>query len=156
MASITIRKAKMSDSKTISDLITRNAQSLLQDDFENDGLDFFLNTVNHRAIKDYMEQGFSYLVAQQEDDIVGVIAMKDYSHMFHLFVDKVHHNKGIAKQLWQAIYEQSLERGNRGTFTLNSTSYALPVYERWGFLTTDEQQSRHGIRYTPMQLVLDS
>lgn len=156
MASITIRKAKGSDSRAISELITRNAQSLLQDDFENDGLVFFLNTVNHRAIKDYMEQGFSYLVAQHDDEIVGVVAMKDDSHMFHLFVDKAHHNQGIAKQLWQTILEQSLERGNSGKFTLNSTSYALPIYERWGFLTTDEQQSRYGIRYTPMQLVLDS
>jgi len=155
VASITIRKAKTSDSQRISKLISRNAQTLLQDDFENDGLAFFLTTVNHRAIKDYMEQGFSYLVAQSEGEIVGVIAMKDYSHMFHLFVDKAFHKKGIAKQLWQAIYQHSIENGNTGKFTLNSTSYALPVYQRWGFSTTDEQQSRHGIRFTPMQLVLE-
>ena len=143
-----------SDSQRISELISRNAQSLLQDDFENDGLEFFLNTVNHRAIKDYMEQGFSYLVAQSDKKIVGVIAMKDYSHMFHLFVDKAFHNKGIAKSLWKAIFDHSVKNGNSGVFTLNSTSYALPVYQRWGFSTTDEQQSRHGIRYTPMKFVV--
>lgn len=154
MDSITIRKATTSDSQRISELISRNAQSLLQDDFENDGLEFFLNTVNHRAIKDYMEQGFSYLVAQSDKKIVGVIAMKDYSHMFHLFVDKAFHKKGIAKSLWKEIFDHSLKNGNSGVFTLNSTSYALPVYQRWGFSTTDEQQSRHGIRYTPMKFVV--
>lgn len=155
MTSITIREATFADSKAISDLISRNAQSLLQDDFENGGLAFFLSTVEQRAIREYMDQGFSYLVAVDNTKIVGVIAMKDYSHMFHLFVDKVHHNKGIAKQLWQAIYQHSVKHGNRGKFTLNSTSYALPVYERWGFVTTDEQQSRHGIRYTPMELLVE-
>jgi N-acetylglutamate synthase-like GNAT family acetyltransferase len=154
--SITIRKATTSDSQRISELISRNAQSLLQDDFENDGLDFFLNTVNHRAIKDYMEQGFPYLVAQSDKNIVGVIAMKDCSHMFHLFVDKAYHKKGIAKKLWQAIFDHSLKNGNSGVFTLNSTSYALPVYERWGFSTTDKEQSRHGIRYTPMKFVVST
>lgn len=155
MASITIRQAVIADSKIISDLIARNAQSLLLDEFEEGGLDFFLRTVEHRAIRDYMEQGFSYLVAQEGNDIVGVIAMKDYSHMFHLFVDEQHQHKGIAKKLWQAIYEHSLKQGNRGKFTLNSTTYALPVYERWGFSTIDEQQCRHGIKYTPMEFVVE-
>ena len=107
MASITIRQAVIADSKIISDLIARNAQSLLLDEFEEGGLDFFLRTVEHRAIRDYMEQGFSYLVAQEGSDIVGVIAMKDFSHMFHLFVDEQHQHKGIAKKLWHAIYGAS-------------------------------------------------
>lgn len=155
MASITIRQAAIADSEIISDLIARNAKKLLRDEFEEGGLDFFLRTVENRAIRDYMEQGFSYLVAEENGNIVGVIAMKDYSHMFHLFVDQCHQNKGIAKQLWQAIYQHSVEHGNRGKFTLNSTAYALPVYERWGFTTTDDEQCRHGIKYTPMEYLIE-
>lgn len=154
MTSTTIRKATVSDSHIISQLISSNAQSLLQDDFEDDGLNFFLNAVKKTSIKEYMEQGFAYWVAEINDEIVGVVAVKDFSHLFHLFVDKAHHKKGIAKQLWQEVLKYSLANDNNGMFTLNSTSYALPVYQNWGFVTTDEEQMRHGIRFTPMKLVV--
>lgn len=154
MTLTTIRKATVSDSHIISQLISSNAQLLLQDDFEDDGLNFFLNAVKSISIKEYMEQGFAYWVAVIDDEIVGVVAIKDFRHLFHLFVDKNHHKKGIAKQLWQEVLKYSLSHGSNGTFTLNSTSYALPVYEHWGFVTTDDEQIRHGIRFTPMKLVV--
>lgn len=155
MQQITIRKATIKDCSEISALISRNAKSLLNDDFEGDGLDFFLNAVTERAIREYMEQGFRYMVALARHEIVGVIAIKDYRHMFHLFVDKDHHNKGIARQLWDTISRDSIKQGQTEKFTLNSTSYALPVYQRWGFTTTDELQTRHGISFTPMELVVE-
>lgn len=155
MQQITIRKATVNDSTEISALISRNAKSLLIDDFEGDGLTFFLNAVSARSIRDYMEQGFRYMVALASQEIVGVIAVKDNRHMFHLFVDKDHHKKGIAKLLWDHISRDSIESGKTDKFTLNSTSYALPVYERWGFNVTDEQQTRHGISFTPMELIVE-
>jgi len=152
---ITIRKAKVTDSTEISSLISRNAQSLLSDDFEDDGLAFFLNAVSERSIRDYMEQGFRYLVALERHEIVGVIAIKDYRHMFHLFVDKAYHKKGIAKLLWDTISRDSIEQEKIDKFTLNSTSYALPVYRRWGFNIAGERQTMHGISFTPMVLIVE-
>lgn len=149
-----IRKATVSDSHIISQLISSNAQLLLQDDFEDDGLSFFLNAVKSTSIKEYMEQGFAYWVAEIDSEVVGVVAIKDVSHLFHLFVDKNHHKKGIAKQLWQEVLKYCLANDSNGIFTLNSTSYALPVYQNWGFVITDEEQIRHGIRFTPMKLVV--
>lgn len=151
---IIIRKATISDSHIISQLISNNAKALLQDDFEDGGLDFFLRTANNQSIKDYMEQGFIYWVALIDSNIVGVVAIKDFRHLFHLFVDKKHHKKGIAKLLWDEVFKCSLKVNEKKKFTLNSTTYALPVYERWGFLTTDKEQMRQGIRFTPMELVV--
>jgi len=150
-----IRTATVKDSHEISALITRNSKALLNDDFDNGGLDFFLRSVETQSIREYMDQGFFYLVAEEEQSIIGVIAIKDNSHMFHLFVDQNHHQRGIAKMLWQQMREQSIERGNNGEFTLNSTTYALPVYQRWGFEVISEAKRAYGIRYTPMKLVLE-
>lgn len=155
MQSILIRKASLTDSAQISALISRNAKCVLCDEFVDDGLTFFLNAASEQSIREYMGQGFRYLVALERDIIVGVIAIKDHSHMFHLFVDQAYHNRGIAKQLWDEISEYSIEKGNTQVFTLNSTTYALPVYERWGFNVTGELQTRHGISYTPMELVVE-
>ena len=150
-----IRKGIIDDSVEISSLISRNSKVLLADDFEDDGLDFFLRSVEAQSIREYMEQGFRYLVAEYNDVIVGVIAIKDFSHMFHLFVDKDYHQRGIAKMLWQDMRSYSFEKGNRGFFTLNSTTYALPIYQRWGFEITSEAKRAYGIRYTPMKLIID-
>mgnify|MGYP002526499281 CR=1 FL=1 len=155
MQHLVIRKALTKDSDEISQLISRNAKLLLNDDFDGDGLDFFLNTVSRQSITEYMDQGFMYLVAETASEIVGVVAIKDHRHLFHLFVDINHHNKGIAKKLWLDIFADSLQKRNGGVFTLNSTSYALAVYEHWGFVKTDDMQMRQGIRYTPMELAVD-
>lgn len=156
MQQVHIRPARLTDSADISRLISRNCQQLLMDDFEGDGLEFFLRSVEERAIREYMEQGFEYLVAEINDQLVGVIAVKDYSHMFHLFVDMAFHQRGIARQLWQQMKQLSLSKGNSGRFTLNSTTYALPIYQRWGFKVTGEKAQRFGINYTPMALSLDT
>ncbi|NRA71116.1 MAG: GNAT family N-acetyltransferase [Gammaproteobacteria bacterium] len=154
MKSLQIRKGTVNDVAQISDLISRNSKLLLVDDFDDGGLEFFLRSVEAKSIREYMEQGFSYFVASENDDVIGVIAIKDYSHMFHLFVDKNHHQRGIAKKLWDVIRGYSLKKGNKGYFTLNSTTYALPIYQRWGFEQTSEAQRSYGIRYTPMKLVI--
>lgn len=154
MQQIEIRKATISDSEEISRLISRNCQRLLMDDFEGDGLNFFLRSVETRAIREYMEQGFEYLVAELNGQVVGVIAVKDYSHMFHLFVDLDFHNRGIARCLWAKMKELSIAKGNSGRFTLNSTTYALPIYQSWGFQVSGEKAQRFGINYTPMVLEL--
>lgn len=155
MQQLQIREGTLSDAKGISSLISRNSKLLLIDDFDDDGLQFFLRSVEAKSIREYMEQGFHYLIAEDNGEIVGVIAIKDYCHMFHLFVDKSYHQRGIAKMLWDEMRRYSLERGNRGYFTLNSTTYALPVYQRWGFEITSEPKRSYGIRYTPMKLVLE-
>ncbi len=155
MQQLRIRKGTVSDAIEISSLISRNSKILLVDDFDDDGLEFFLRSVEAKSIREYMDQGFPYLVAEENSEIIGVIAIKDYSHMFHLFVDKSHHKRGIAKMLWDEMRRYSLERGNRGFFTLNSTTYALPVYKRWGFEITSKAKSAYGIRYTPMKLVVN-
>jgi N-acetylglutamate synthase-like GNAT family acetyltransferase len=149
-----IRKGTVGDSDQISALITRNSKVLLVDDFDDDGLDFFLRSVETKSIREYMDQGFPYLVAEEEKQIVGVIAIKDNSHMFHLFVDINYHQRGIARMLWEQMKNFSIEQGNEGVFTLNSTTYALPIYQRWGFEKIAEAKRSYGIRYTPMKLVL--
>ncbi|NRA55287.1 MAG: GNAT family N-acetyltransferase [Gammaproteobacteria bacterium] len=154
MQQLKIRTATANDSAEISALISRNTKMLLNDDFDEDGLEFFLRSVETQSIREYMDQGFFYLVAQEAKRIVGVIAIKDNRHMFHLFVDQNHHKCGIAKMLWEQMKAHSLEQGNDGTFTLNSTTYALPIYQRWGFEVISEAKHAYGIRYTPMKLVV--
>ena len=83
-------------------------------------------------------------------EIVGVIATRDVSHISLMFVDKQHHRKGIAKQLYGTIVAELEKNPDVKKVTVNSSPYAVGVYEHLGFVKTAEQQERDGIIYVPM------
>ena len=87
----------------------------------------------------------------QGDEILGVIAMQDTSHISLLFVDKRYHRMGIAGQLFGFVLEALAARKDVTQVTVNSSPYAVPAYERLGFVKTAEQQERDGILFVPMR-----
>jgi predicted GNAT family N-acyltransferase len=86
----------------------------------------------------------------QDDEIIGVIATKEVSHIALMFVDKQHHRKGIARQLFDNVLTELKKNSEVTQITVNSSPYAVSTYERFGFTKTDEQQEKDGIVYIPM------
>lgn len=82
--------------------------------------------------------------------ILGVIATRDVSHIALMFVDKQFHKKGIARHLFGYVLEEMAHSANVTQITVNSSPYAVKVYERLGFIKTDEQQEKDGILFVPM------
>lgn len=95
----------------------------------------------HKKMWGYYENG----------EILGVIATRDISHISLMFVDKNHHKKGIAKQMFHVVLEALKKHPGITEITVNSSPYAVPVYEHLGFTKTDVQQERDGIIFIPMQ-----
>ena len=81
-----------------------------------------------------------------KDEIVGFIAIKDKTRLFHLFVDEKYHKKGIAKELWQYIKEKF----DVSNMSVNSSIYAIKTYESFGFEINGEQKEYLGLKYQPM------
>lgn len=71
-------------------------------------------------------------------------------------MDNVWHGRGIGGELWRRGKAACIDAGGSGVFTLNASSYAKPVYEKWGFKVTGGAQDRQGVITTPMKLVGDS
>jgi GNAT superfamily N-acetyltransferase len=112
----------------------------------------FARENDESGVRAFVAAGMRYHVAENDDGIVGFIALRDNKHVFHMFVDKAHHRQGIANSLWQVARRAALDAGNPGVFTVNASNYAVPVYEVWGFVRTAETQCKNGIFYNPMQL----
>ena len=86
--------------------------------------------------------------AYDKDKLVGVIATRqEGTHIALFFVDGEYHRKGIGRQLFQKI----LEDNKVNYMTVNSSPYAVPVYEKLGFEATDVEQVKNGLRFTPMK-----
>jgi GNAT superfamily N-acetyltransferase len=112
----------------------------------------FARENDETGLRGFIGAGIVYHVAEEDGTIVGFIAVRQASHLFHMFVDKAHHRKGIAKALWAVARQAALDAGNPGYFTVNSSNYAVPVYEALGFVRTEPMQCKNGIKYNPMKL----
>ena len=149
---ITIRPATISDALAISTLISdvKHFFTLKQN---GEGADAFLKSISAEAISSYIvDDRYSYFVAVVEDELAGVVAMRDNSHLFHLFVAPRFQRRRIAAQLWRFARANAVEAGNQEGFTVNSTLFALHVYESFGFQIAGERIEKHGIVFVPMRM----
>jgi len=87
----------------------------------------------------------------QNDEIIGVIATRDVSHIALMFVEKKYHKLGIARQLYNTVLTEIRKNEDITQVTVNSSPYAVAVYERLGFVKTDVKQEKDGIIYVPMK-----
>ena len=67
-------------------------------------------------------------------------------HIALFFVDGKYHMQGIGRQLWNVM----LRENPNHELTVHSSLYAIPVYERLGFVKTGAIQTENGITYLPM------
>lgn len=117
-----------------------------------EGAATFLRENDEAAIRRYTEIGHVYHVAEADGKIAGFIGVRDCSHLFHMFVGVKWQGKGVARKLWEVARAKAIESGGSGAFTVNSSNFALPVYEAMGFVRTAPMQCVKGLYFTPMQI----
>lgn len=151
--SINIRKAVIGDAKTISELILPLTKKYVCPTCDSSVHSVLLDSMSEESIETYLSTNYSYVVAVNlNDDVVGVAGIRDYSHLYHLFVDDYNQGKGLSRQLWEAVKDESLTNGNSGHFTVNSAVNAENVYLRFGFKRTEGVRNREGMADIPMAL----
>ncbi|GAB6260096.1 GNAT family N-acetyltransferase [Photobacterium sp. R1] len=152
---MSIRIADLSDAKAISELIQPTLRQHVLPTVAPQVHEMLLNTMSAQSITNYLNQGYRYHVAEQvSGEIIGVVGMKENSHLYHLFVRDDHHGKGLSRQLWETAKNACLQHGNPGQFTVNSALNAERVYQAFGFQRVDGIRDRDGMLDVPMVLNL--
>lgn len=95
---------------------------------------------------------YHVIVAEEQGSIVGLIGLRQLSHVFHMFVANTHQGRGLSRQLWERARAHAHAAGHRGDFTVNASLSALPVYQRFGFQPVGEVTRQHGVQFVPMKL----
>ena len=145
------RKGSPADAEAIARLIA-SFQSELTDDPSGVGAEEFLASVSLQAEREYLaSERYRYLLAYSNSQLAGFIAIRDGSHLFHLFVERAHQRQGIGRLLWERALEQLRAPGGDGGFTVNSSLSAVRVYQAFGFVPTGSIQRMHGISFLPMR-----
>lgn len=151
-----IRKATKEDSESIASLIKDLAEKFIVSEFSAKGRHQFLSSNDQASIEKFIESGFIYHVAEEAGEIIGVIGIRDNSHLYHLFVAESQQGNGLSRKLWQNSMRLCLEAGNPGTFTVNSSNNAVGVYEAFGFKRKGGMEESNGVLYNPMCLEINS
>ena len=149
-----ISLAKARDSERISQLIYQLSAKYIANEFADDASRTLLVSMKPDVIEENMEMGFRYHIATSGERLIGVVAVRDNTHLFHLFVAEQFQRQGIASELWGVAMNRCLDEGNVGEFTVNSSRYALGFYKKLGFVASSGPQEKNGITFYPMELIL--
>ena len=47
-----------------------------------------------------------------------------------------------------------IDNNENSFITVNSSRYAVPIYQNLGFIKTEEEKEQDGLKFTPMKLIL--
>jgi GNAT superfamily N-acetyltransferase len=160
-----IRRATIVDADAISALV-HSVAHYFTIHADGQGAEEFFKSITTDAIRGYLKsEQYVYWVAYREqgqeqkqgqDHIIAAIALRDNSHLYHLFVASEQQSQGYARQLWQQLQLHAAQRGNPGNFTVNASLYAEKMYAKFGFTPTAEVQEMHGLRFIPMHKRIDA
>ncbi len=152
MAEITYRPGTLDDAESVSKLILDSQRKYCFHEYTEEGQKLMLRLCGVKAVRFYIERGDVYYVALNHGNLVGVVGIRDTDHLAHNFVDGNFHRNGISKELWRLAAEECKKRGNKGSYELRASTYAIPIYEKWGFVQTAPTDQEYGITSTPMSL----
>ena len=141
-------KQLLNNEKDEALLFTKKVYIECKDDsYSEQGIETFCNFVDNKEIT----KSFKVYGAFEDNILKGVIATdKRKRHINLFFVDKSSQAKGIGKKLMNIVIDD-----NENSFiTVNSSRYAVPIYQNLGFIKTEEEKEQDGLKFTPMKLIL--
>ena len=105
--------------------------------------------------RDYWQEGGFRKLALSGNELIGVIGVRDNTHVHWLWVRRDWHRRGIARLLMRIAVDTILLRTPRADrLTLNASPYAVEAYKRLGFRAAGHEHINKGIVSTPMVMDL--
>lgn len=122
-------------------------------DYTPEGIHNFQDFITDQTLRRMFLQGEYILYgAFFRGCLVGIISLRNKEHISLLFVDEEFHKMGIGRKLIYAIRELEKQIGGY-RLTVNASPYGVGFYHKIGFVDTNIEQTKDGIRYTPMSWI---
>jgi len=144
--SFLIRPAIESDALAVSELTAGLSEYFASGSVSQISQEFWDSISVEAVTGRIVSPDYDCFVAGDTDGLSGFVAFRKPSHLFHLFVASRAQSRGLGKLLWQKV----LERSACPEITVNSSVFAIPFYQRLGFVRVGPDKSEGGISYSPM------
>jgi ribosomal protein S18 acetylase RimI-like enzyme len=145
-----IRPIQDADLPAVAHLLNVLAREFIVHESTPMGAAGFLRENDEEGLRRLLGIGYVYHVAVIDGAVAGFVGVREHKHLYHLFVAREHHGKGIARRLWNVARQVAADGGNDGGFTVNSSNYAVGLYQALGFVRTAPTQCKNGLYYNPM------
>jgi predicted GNAT family N-acyltransferase len=142
----------INDINNVSNMVNNVFDEFVGIDYSENGKKTFKDYIDSKNILERYNKTSNFYIAKCNDEIIGILEIKNKDHVSLFFVKREFHGKGIGKRLFDN-YIRTLKQENNGikTITVNSSFFAEKIYSKMGFIKIDEIQERDGIKYIPME-----
>lgn len=104
---------------------------------------------DERLHKLFLSGYFKLYVLEEDGEVLGVIATKEYDHISLLFVDRKKQKMGIGRRLTEYVEFIAAQNGVTKT-TVNAVIGAEGFYKKLGYINAGHLSEQDGVRSTPM------
>jgi GNAT superfamily N-acetyltransferase len=147
---IIIGKLKIEEINQFSNMIISVFDEFVGKDYSKQGNDTFKEFIKPENVLDRFN-GLNIFVAKYNNEIIGVLEIRNNDHISLFFVKKDFHKQGVGKILFEKYLETIKNNSEIRIITVNSSIYAEKIYEKLGFIKINEIQEKNGIKYIPME-----
>jgi len=151
-----IRIATINDSKQIGLIIRSVAKASFLYTFSRSGQIEFLKHHTAYGIGKMIKQNTVFHIGLMNQQFIGVVGIRDMTHLSHLFITPAYQGNGFARSLWQVAKSSAMQSDHNGQFTVNASQKGIGVYKSFGFYPAGKISNRNGIISYPMRLTPDS
>jgi GNAT superfamily N-acetyltransferase len=151
MTKLHIRSAYIDEWDTAMALAWKTFLKFEAEEYTPEGVRNFEDFVTDQTLKRMFIVGqYRLFCAFYGSHMVGMISIRECTHISLLFVEDKYHYNGIGRKLIEKVKDYlQMELGEQG-MTVNASPYAVGFYHKMGFQDLRPQETRDGITYTPM------
>ncbi len=155
MSEVEYREMKAGEACEVSDLVQSQFRKYIAHTYKPQGVEKFLMFTTPDSLLERKMAGQLILVGEYGGSMVGVITIRDGSHISLMFVHDTFHRQGIGTELVRRATEK-IRTVHPGVcrITVNSSPYGVPFYGLLGFRATGPEMFKNGMLITPMALDL--
>jgi GNAT superfamily N-acetyltransferase len=150
---IIVRPAYREDWDDAMSLAWRTFMKFEAKDYTKEGVESFQNFITDSVLhRMFVIGAYQLFVACDRNRVVGMITLRNETHVSLLFVDEAYHRQGIGRRLMEYVLDYVKNEEGHRILTVNAAPYAVGFYHKLGFVDTGKEQLSDGIYYTPMEI----
>ena len=154
-APIQVRPAYREEWDDAMSLAWRTFMKFEAADYTQEGIESFRDFVTDSTLyRMFVIGSYQLFCAYDHNRIVGMISLRNETHISLLFVEASYHKRGIGRALIEYVSNYVLLEEGFKVITVNAAPYAVGFYHKLGFTDTDRTKTNDGIIYTPMERIL--
>ncbi len=149
----TIRPARIDEWDEAIHLIWKTFVQYDAKDYPKAGIDSFAEFITDETLhRMFLIGAYEMFLVFINETIIGVITLRDQTHISLLFVDGFYQQRGLGSMMIDYVKKYVQYAYQSTHLTVNAAPYAIKFYEHRGFVHTKEPFVQKGVLVAPMRL----